>query len=884
MIDETILVVDDDVEIAKLLAQEMLPMLGYKTLVAYDGKTAINIVRSQSVSLMLLDLQLPDVHGFEILHQIKKDGFAIPTIVTTAHGSEHVAVEAFRLGISDYLTKPIDLEELDQAIAHALRESRLAKEKNLLNARLREQITWLKVLSEVGKSLTSTLELDELLRRIVEAGVHITRAQEGFLALLDEESGQLYLRAAKNIDQDKIKTMRMPVSDSIIGKVIQTKRPLRMTQSIDGTPLKVSTGFLVNNLLHVPILSKGNPLGVLSVVNSRGKPSFSDSDEELLTSLADYAAIALENAHLYEQAHIEINERRKIEAALRESQERYELAVRGANDGLWDWDLKNHRIYFSPRWKSLLGYREDEIGDQPDEWFSRIHPEDFDQVKLQISAHLKGLTAHFESEHRIRDKTGLYRWVLTRGLAYRDEKQEVTRLAGSLTDITDRKRSEEKLRHDAFHDPLTGLPNRARFMERLQHAIDLTKRRRDYHFAVLFMDLDHFKNINDSLGHIAGDQLLIAVGKMLVAGLRKTDTIARLGGDEFVILLDDIRDIKVAIRIAEWILKTMKSPFPVMEHEINVTTSIGIVMSSLGYSGPEDILRDADIAMYAAKANGRNRYEVFDPVMRQRIVQRLTLESELRQAIDQKQFRLYYQPILSLENLQPVGFETLIRWRHPDHGLASPAVFLPLAEETGLIVQIDQWVFRETHQRVKVWQRNYPSFAPMFVTVNLSEKHLAKSGLVGFIEQVLAEGGVEPHRLKIEFSESGIIENLEFVMELFSKLKSMGIDILIDHFEASYSSLAYLSKLPIYALKIENALVSLMASQQEQQSVIHDLIRLTHRLGIKVIIKEIETREQLNQVKSLGFRYGQGRLISEPIQAEAVEKLLAKGAGFSLKL
>jgi EAL domain-containing protein (putative c-di-GMP-specific phosphodiesterase class I) len=231
-----------------------------------------------------------------------------------------------------------------------------------------------------------------------------------------------------------------------------------------------------------------------------------------------------------------------------------------------------------------------------------------------------------------------------------------------------------------------------------------------------------------------------------------------------------------------------------------------------------------------------------------------------------------------------VGFETLIRWQHPDHGLASPAVFLPLAEETGLIVQIDQWVLQETHQRVGIWQRNYPSFASMFVTVNLSEKHLDKSGLVEFLEQILAKEGVESHRLKIEFPESGIIENFEFVMGLFSKLKSMGIDVLIDDFEASYSSLTYLSKLPIYALKIENTLVSLMASQQEQQSLVHEIIRLSQRLGIKVIIKGIETREQLNQAKSMGFRYGQGRLISEPVQAEAVERLLAKGAGFSIKI
>ncbi len=883
MIEETILVVDDDVEIARLMAQEMLPLLGYKTLVAHDGKTAIHSIRTQPISLVLLDLQLPDIHGLDILRQVQKEGFAIPTIVTTAHGSEQIAVEAFRLGIYDYLTKPIDLDELDRAIAHALRESRLAREKNLLNARLREQISWLKVLSEIGKSITSTLDLDEVLRRIVEAGVHITRAQEGFLALLDRESGQLYLRATKNIDQDKIKTMRLPVNDSIIGKVIQTKRPLRMNREESGTPLKVSTGFLVNNLLHVPILYKGTPLGVLSVVNSRGKPSFLDSDEELLTSLADYAAIALENASLYERAQNEISERKRIEAALRESQERYELAVRGANDGLWDWDLKSNRMYFSPRWKSILGYGEDEIGNQPEEWFNRIHPDDFEQVKLQISAHLKGLTVHFESEHRIRDKNGAYRWVLSRGLAYRDENNEVTRLAGSITDITDRKRGEEKLLHDALHDPLTELPNRTRFIERLQHAIDLTKRRRDYQFAVLFMDLDRFKNINDSLGHIVGDQLLIAVGKMLVAGLRKTDTVARFGGDEFVILLDDIRDIKVAIRIAEWILNTLKSPFHLMGHEVFITTSIGIVISTIGYSGPEDILRDADIAMYAAKENGRNRYEIFDPVMRQRIVQRLTLENELRQALDRKEFRIYYQPIVSLYNNRLIGFEALLRWQHPDRGLASPSVFLPLAEETGLIFEIDHWVLQEAHRHVMAWRSKYPSFASMFITINLSGKHLTQFRLFETIEQLKVDDPCEWKRLRFEFIERSVIENLEYATEIFSKLKSMQIDILIDDFEPSYSSLTYLSKFPIFALKIENTLVNMLSQQREQQSIIQEISHLTRRLGILVIVKGIETEEHLNRMKSLGFKYGQGTFISHPIPLEAAEELLSVGGRISLK-
>ncbi|MCK5430086.1 MAG: response regulator, partial [Anaerolineales bacterium] len=446
MNDEIIFVVDDNRQINDFWTSKILPSLGYKTLSAYDGKTALDIIKNNEISLMLLDLQLPDMSGLDILRHLSSEGRYIPSILITANGSEHIAAEAFRLGVEDYLSKPVDADQLSEAITRALTESRLRREKAILTAHLKRQLSWQSVLTKIGQSVTSSLKHDQVLRRIVEAAIHITHAEEGFLALLDEESGQLYLRAAKNMDREKSQTMRLPVSDNLIAQVFKTGKPVRTTtQSDEGPLIKVVTGFLVHSLLHVPIQSKGKTLGVLSVVNHTSQRSFKEKDEVLLISLADYAAVAIENANLYSKAQDEIAERRRIEENLRDSEERYALAVRGANDGIWDWDFKTETIYYSPRWKSILGYVEEEVNDSPDEWFSKVHPEDLESLKLDISAHLGGITAHFENEQRMLHKDGTYRWILSRGLAVLNDNGVATRLAGSQTDVTDRKYAEQKL-------------------------------------------------------------------------------------------------------------------------------------------------------------------------------------------------------------------------------------------------------------------------------------------------------------------------------------------------------------------------------------------------------------------------------------------------------
>lgn len=343
-------------------------------------------------------------------------------------------------------------------------------------------------------------------------------------------------------------------------------------------------------------------------------------------------------------------ELQKVEKTLRETQERYALASLAANEGLWDWNLKTNQIYFSPRWKSLLGYEEHEITNSPDEWFSRVRPEEIERVKVELATHAEGITSFFQSAYPMLHKDGTYHWMLSRGIAVTDSEGKVYRITGVQTDITERKVAEEQLVYDAFHDGLTGLPNRALFRDRLSHIIEVTKRREDYLFAVLFLDFDRFKVINDSLGHMVGDQLLIAIAQRLKNCLRSADTVARFGGDEFAILLEDIKDTNAAIEVADRIQQELALPFNLNQQEVFTTTSIGIALSSTGYIRPEDFLRDADTAMYRAKALGKSRYVVFDQAMHTRAVTLLQLENDLRRAIERQQFQIHYQPIVSLKN------------------------------------------------------------------------------------------------------------------------------------------------------------------------------------------------------------------------------------------
>jgi diguanylate cyclase (GGDEF)-like protein/PAS domain S-box-containing protein len=581
-------------------------------------------------------------------------------------------------------------------------------------------------------------------------------------------------------------------------------------------------------------------------------------------------------SHVVEYTH-DITERKNTEEALRESEERYALAARGANDGLWDWDLRANTIYFSPRWKAMLGFDDREISTSPEEWLGRVHPDDRAALEAMIATHLIGDNQPFEGEFRIRRKDDTYSWVLNRGMAVRSKTGQAYRMAGSQTDITARKRAEAQLLYDAFHDALTGLPNRALFMDRLQHIIDSARRRTGALYAVLFLDMDRFKVINDSLGHLVGDQLLIAVGKKVSGCLRPGDTVARLGGDEFAILLENISDVNDAVDIAERIRTELAHPFIIAGNCVFTGFSIGIAPSAADYERPEQVLRDADIAMYQAKARGGSCYEIYDARMHAGVIARLQLEADLRRAVDRQEFVLHYQPIMDLQASRLIGFEALIRWVHPRHGMIYPMEFIPLAEETGLIGPIGEWVLSEACRRLVVWHRQYPQDPPLKMSMNISGKQFSRSDLAEVVTRILQETGLPPDSLALEITESMIMVDLESAIKTMGRLRAMGIQIHIDDFGTGYSSLSHLHRFPITALKIDRAFVQKLLEGGENDAIITSIVTLAKSLNLEVIAEGIELDYQLSSIKGLRCQYGQGFLFSRAMPPAAVDIWIESG-------
>lgn len=567
----------------------------------------------------------------------------------------------------------------------------------------------------------------------------------------------------------------------------------------------------------------------------------------------------------------DITARKRAEEALRESEERYALAAKGANDGLWDWDLRKNSVYYSARWKEILGHSDEEIGDSPQEWFSRVHPDDLAGLQTELKAHQDGRSGHFEHEHRLRRKDGSYRWVLVRGIAVRDSDGTAYRMAGSLTDITDRKETEERLMYDALHDHLTGLPNRAFFLTLLDRSIRRAKRRSDYTFAVLFIDLDRFKLVNDSLGHGFGDQLLVELAERLKKCLRPGDVVARLGGDEFTVLLDDIREPSDATRVAERILAELQAPFELGGNETFTTASIGIALGTGGHDLPEYILRDADTAMYRAKSRGKARYEMFDEAMHARAVAQLKLETDLRRALAREEFRVRYQPIVELNSGKITGFEALLRWEHPERGLVSPGEFIPVAEETGLIIPIGRFVLEKACRQTAQWQRKYPEYSDLSISVNLSVRHFQRPNLVEEVTEVLRLSGLLPSSLRVEITESVLMDDPEANKETIRALRKLGVQVQIDDFGTGYSSLSYLQRFSVDTLKIDRSFIA----GAETWDIVQTIVGLARDLGVDVIAEGVETEEQSRRLKALQCHRAQGYLFREPVDAETAERMLA---------
>src|SRR5215218_3309545 len=574
---------------------------------------------------------------------------------------------------------------------------------------------------------------------------------------------------------------------------------------------------------------------------------------------------------------LEITERKTFEEALERLSRQHEMVLEAAGEGIFGLDLDGNATFVNPAAVRITGWEAEELVGRPQhDVLHHTKPDGspYPSEECPIHAALEDGTTHSRDDEVFwrKDGTSFPVEYMSSPIF---EDGEVIGAVVTFKDITERKALEQQLQHQAFYDPLSGLPNRVLFMDRLERSITRAKRRGSK-VAVLFTDLDNFKVINDSLGHKAGDQLLIAVAERLKTCLRPEDTAARLGGDEFTILIEDISSVGEVVQIAERIAEILQPPFTLEEQEVFATVSTGIALNSPTQEQPADLLRHADLAMYRAKRRGKARYEVFEPSMDAKAVERLILETGLRRALVRQQFRVYYQPIVALDKDKVAGVEALVRWEHPQRGLLLPEEFLAVAEETGLIVRIGQWVLREAGKQARIWQEHYPGTPPLTVSVNLSTREFFHPNLVA---EVLEESEIDPASLQLEITEGALTTNGTYSTDgTLRNLKRMGIQLAIDDFGVGYSSLSYLRRFPVDFLKIDRSFIAglrqALNGVSKDTEIVRAMIELTHALGLKVIAEGVETSEQLARLRNMKCDLAQGNYFSEPLPSEALSVLM----------
>jgi len=584
----------------------------------------------------------------------------------------------------------------------------------------------------------------------------------------------------------------------------------------------------------------------------------------------------------------------RIRRELTERNQLFEVITENAADMIAVVDSVGNRLYNSPAYQKVLGYSSEELNLSSS--VEQVHPED--RQRVLEAAQKARLTGRGERlEYRMRHKDGTWRILESDASVIKNNEGQTDRLVIVNRDITERKRAEDALAHNALHDALTNLPNRALFLDRVRHALALSHRHTSYKFAVLFIDLDDFKVFNDSLGHAAGDSLLIQIARRLTASIRSVDTIsrpalvqgtnlvaieaslARLGGDEFTVLLEDIKDCGDAIRVAERIQERLSSPFVVEGQEVVTTASIGIDFCSASYINSEELVRDAEIAMYRAKREGKARYQVFDAAMHTVAVKRLRVETDLRRALELGEFRVHYQPIVSLESGKIAGFEALSRWQRPE-GLLLPAHFIQIAEEIGLILPMNRQLLREACLQLRAWHSQFPCDPPLTMSVNISPKEFAQPDLAAQIKTILLEVGIQPGDINVEITETIAMADPRRSSLVLSELKALGVHISIDDFGTGYSSLSRLQGFPVDSLKIDRAFISKIDTDNETSEIVRVIIMLAHNLGLKVVAEGAETAEQVRLLTQLKCELVQGYFFARPGDHAAAEAVLSKyGAG-----
>ncbi len=861
---------------------------------------------------------------------------------------------------------------------------------------LQHQSQYISSIHETTLGIINRLDTQDLLNPILTQACALMGVTDGFVYMVDPSGQEMKLSVGVGKVSGLTGSSIRP-GEGLAGRVWETGEPLLLKDYGSALPPLLTTRHQeLHAVVAVPLKSDSHVIGVLGLASDEEKRHWGPGEVGALNRFAQLASVALDNAEMYRSMQQELADRKRAEAASRESEEKYRLLFDGSplpmwvydrrtlrflaanhaavryygysreellsmsvgeiscsddagalllelakripeltNTGAWrhrkkdgtaiDVEVVSHEILFGGKramlelmndvterkhaeealqkreehFRSLIENASDLIlianshgtlsyvspsVDRalyygPEELLGRnlfefVHPEDFSHAFSAMAHNLQSPGESQPVEWRIRHKLGHWRVFEVIGKCVLDRAEEPSVILNAR-DITERKVAEEKLMHDALHDPLTNLPNRLVFMDRLGQAIKRSKRNSNYVFAVLFLDLDHFKLVNDSLGHLFGDDLLIAMARRLEGGLRPGDTIARLGGDEFAILLEDLVEPGAVEQIAARMQMEVAAPFELGDQIIYTTASIGIAFNSLSYNSPEEVLRDADTALYQAKGVGKSCHAIFNTTMHEQAVKLLRLRTDLRQALERNEFSVHYQPVVSLRSGRITGFEALVRWQHPSYGMLAPAQFITVAEESNMIAPLGLWVLGEACRQTREWQTLYPHDPPLSISVNLSVKQLAQPDLVVQIARVLQETGLEPQSLKLEITESVFMKNAESMASVLSSLNALGAQLQIDDFGTGYSSLSYLHKFPFDNLKIDRAFVSTMTTNAKNAHIVRTIVLLAHNLGMTVTAEGVETIEQLSELTELNCEQGQGYFFSKPVEASEVERLIA---------
>lgn len=842
-----ILIADDTLESLQMLS-ETLSVAGYDVRSVNNGSLAFKSAAIAPPDLILLDIKMPDLSGYEVCQKLKENQNTrdIPVIFISALHESFDKIQAFDVGGLDYITKPFQIEEVLARIQSHLALHFATQKIQLFNENLEKRVAErTKIISEQNRQLLQEiLDRQKIEIKLRESEIKLRQISEYIdevFWLINYDEAEGIFTNIEYVSPAFEKVWHMPIeelykSHGEWANAIHKKDRQRVCDAFQNQAIYGQ----FNEEYQII-----NPDGSSRWIHDRGYP------------------IHNEKGQIYRVAGIaqDITSRKQAEI---ERDRIFNLSL----DLLFIADENGKLKHTNPIWINLLGYQPNELENRL--FRELVHPEDASRFYDYTSQLQQGKEIN-AMEVRCRCKDGSYLWTAWNIVPFLQENL----LYGAGRNISKRKESEARLVYETLHDTLTGLANRTCFMQHVEIAIKQEKRLVDNLFSVLFIDLDNFKQINDTLGHLLGDKLLIAIAKVLQESVREIDLVARLGGDEFIILLSEHQQLQDVIKVVDRIQDYLKKSFHIGEYEIFSTASIGIVIGISKYQNVADVIRDADIAMYRAKAQGKNTYAIFDQKMYSEILRWVELETSLRQAIANKEFRLHYQPIVNLKNnLALEGFEVLLRWHHPEKGMIPASEFIPIAEDTGEINAIGAWVLQQACTKFQSLAAIYQNFKSLYLSINMSGRQLKESGFLQTLTETIEKTKIPAHCIKLEITETSLIDNTEIAVGILDKIKAKGIKTSLDDFGTGFSSLRYLHQFPIDVIKIDRSFLQNLNQGRRERSIVHSIIALAKALDFQTVAEGIETLEQLNFVRTAGCDAAQGYFFAKPMGAEKLPDFL----------